>query len=190
MSLININNNSFTVNLYVDGLPVVLSQQRLKQRLRDSRIIRRERLEVEAALASREGSDFLTLADHEDDKPLLLRFTPQGDKYVIQTILKGDYDQGYLAISQSARHVFVGDVAQGSQFTLVKHDVENARFSDLDKGPCHVALAAKGRNAIYLASENGRRYFKDVDPNMSQHDAFNNTPVTFILKVIDRPEEG
>ena len=188
MSSIKINSNSFTVNLYVDGLPVVLNQQRLKQRLRDVRITRRERLEVEVALASREGSDFLTLADHEDDKPLLFRLVPQGDKYTIQTILKGDYDEGYLAISKSARHVFVGDVVQSRQFTLVKHDVESARFSDLDKGPCYVALAVDGRDAIYLAHDNDKRYFKDIDPNMTKHDAFNNNPVTFVLKVIERPE--
>ncbi|WP_339451541.1 hypothetical protein [Pseudomonas sp. EA_5y_Pfl2_R50] len=189
MSSIKINNQPFSVNLYVDGLPVVLNQQRLKLRLRDPRITRRERLDVEVALASREGSDFLTLADHEDDKPLLFRLIPQGNKYAIKTILKGDLDEGYLAISQSTRHVFVSDVAQSSQFTLLKHGVESARFSDLGNGPCYVCLATEGVNPLYVTDESGKRYFKDIDPNATEHDAFNNTPVAFVLKVIEKPAE-
>ncbi|WP_166216775.1 hypothetical protein [Pseudomonas atagonensis] len=182
------NSNSFTVNFYLDGLPVVLNQQRLKLRLRDSRITRRERLDVEVALASPDGSGFLTLADHEDDKPLLFRLIPKGDRFSVMTILKGEYDEGYLTISNDARHIVVRDASQSSQFTLSIPGVQNAKFSDLDKGPVNVVLAAGGSKAIYHAQDNGKHHFKDVEPNTTGHDAYNNKPALFVVKIVERPE--
>jgi len=42
-------NKTFTANLYVNGLPLVLNQQRLKSRLGDPRITKREQLDVEVS---------------------------------------------------------------------------------------------------------------------------------------------
>lgn len=77
MSLAKVNNESFSANLYLDGLPVVLNQQRLQQTLRHKRITQGEKLDAEVGLADSRTSALITLADDEDDAPLLLKFVPE-----------------------------------------------------------------------------------------------------------------
>ncbi|MBK5531366.1 hypothetical protein JFT91_01900 [Pseudomonas sp. TH08] len=110
------DNIAFTANLYVNGLPVVLNQQRLKQRLRDSRITQSEKLDVEVALADLRESSFITLADHEDDKPLLLKFTPQGDSYAINVVLRGMNDGARLIIESNTHNLLVSQNEQSEFF--------------------------------------------------------------------------
>ncbi|MGL6245739.1 hypothetical protein [Pseudomonas sp.] len=186
MSLMN-NNNAFTANLYVNGLPLVLNQQRLKLRLRDPRITRRERLEVDIALADRESPKMVTVADHEDDKPLLLIFAPEGDKYIVQAVLRGAYDGFQLKIEAGTHHLSVTD-GVGSYFSIRKHGVERAVYKDFDAGPVYMNLVSEenGR-ALYRADDKGRVHFKNVDPNTTGHNAYNNDPVSFVLKIVDKP---
>ena len=53
MSLAKVNNESFSANLYLDGLPVVLNQQRLQQTLRHKRITQGEKLDAEVGWPTR-----------------------------------------------------------------------------------------------------------------------------------------
>lgn len=180
--------SAFSANLYVNGLPVVLNQQRLRARLRDLRITQRERLDIEVALASSDGTEYLTLADHEDDKPLLLKFVPQGKSYSVMAVLKGAYDGSYLDIKPQAHQLIARSGFPGAGFTIAKYGVENANFSDLENGPSYVYLrSAADDKALYLANDKGKLHFKDVDPNVSRHDAYNNKPVTFVLKTLGKP---
>jgi hypothetical protein len=186
MSLMN-NNNEFTANLYVNGLPLVLNQQRLKLRLRDPRITRRERLEVDIALADSESPKTVTIADHEDDKPLLLKFVPEGGKYIVQAVLRGAYDGFQLKIVAGTHHLTVTD-SVGSYFSIRKRGVERAVYKDFDAGPVYVHLvSADNGRALYRADDNGRIHFKNVDPNITGHNAYNNDPVDFVLKIVDKP---
>jgi hypothetical protein len=182
------NNKAFTANLYVKGLPLVLNQQRLKLRLRDPRITRREQLDVEVALADSSGSSFVTLADHEDDKPLLLKFVPRGDNYIVTVVLRGIYDGWRLKIEGGTHHLSVSDDAQSGYFSIRKNGAPKARFADLAAGPSYIHLVSEvNKHALYRAEEGGKIIFKDVDPNLTGHDAFNNEPATFVLKIIDKP---
>jgi hypothetical protein len=182
MSINSNNNVSFSANLFLDGRPVVLNQQRLKSRLRDPRLTRRERLDTEVSLASGDGANFLTLADHEDDKPLLLKFVPKDDGYAVMTILKGEYDERFLSLAQGARHVLAGE-ERNNQFSLSSNKTAAFSFADLQKGPSYVHLNVAGR-VLYLGLEDGKHYFQDSDPNATGHDAFNGKPAVFVIKVV------
>lgn len=186
MSLEN-SNSAFMANLYVDGLPLVLNQQRLKRRLRDPRITRRERLDVEVALTDRSGTSFVTLADHEDDKPLLFKFSLQDDKYIVTAVLRGMFDGWRLKIEAGTFHLSVSDSAAADLFSIRKHGVERAKFEHLSAGPSYVQIVSERRGRpLYKADEAGKKYFMDVDPNATVHDALNNTPVAFVLKIVDK----
>jgi hypothetical protein len=91
MALATINNQAFTAHLYLDGRPVVLNQQRLQQVLRDLRITNGEKLDAEVGLADSRVSSFITLAEHENDEPLLLKFDPEGNEYAISLELAGTF---------------------------------------------------------------------------------------------------
>lgn len=189
MSLEN-QSSAFTANLYVNGTPVVLNRQRLKLRLRDPRITRRERLDVEVALASDDSTSILTLADHEDDKPLLLKFVPKAGKYEVLAVIRGTYEGGHLTVSTGTRHLYMNSGSEGARFSIRKHGVDQASFDDFAAGPGYVQLVSElnGR-PLYLANDKGKVHFKDVDPNTSKHDAFNNDPVNFVIKIVDKPGE-
>lgn len=181
------NNKAFTANLYLNGLPLVLNQQRLKLRLRDPRITRREQLDVEVALADIGGSSFVTLADHEDDKPLLLKFVPHGENYVVTAVLRGIYEGWRLRIEGSTHHLSVSDNAPSDYFSISKDVVSKVGLADLAPGPSYVRLVSEtNKKALYRAEKDGKMHFKNVDPNVTGHPAFNGTPATFVLKVIDK----
>ncbi|WLI13293.1 MULTISPECIES: hypothetical protein [Pseudomonas] len=189
MSLEN-QSNAFTANLYVKGIPVVLNQQRLKVRQLDPRMTRRERLDVEVALASNDSASTLTLADHEDDKPLLLKFVPKADKYEIVAVLRGVYGGNSLKVNPETHHLYVSNGSQGSEFSICKYGVERAVFDDLGNGPVYIQLVSElnGR-PLYLAGDKGDLHFKDVNPNNTKHDAYNNEPVNFVIKIVGKPGE-
>lgn len=182
--------NAFTANLYVNGKPVVLNQQRLKLRLRDPRITRRERLDVEVALASNDSASILTLADHEDDKPLLFKFVPEAGAYKIVAVLRGSYEGSRLKVNPGSHHLYVGNGPESFEFSMRKHGVERVRFTDLEVGPAYVQLVSEvsGR-PLYLADEKGKVHFKSTDPNRTKHDAFNNDPANFVIRIVDKPAE-
>ncbi|KAE9645518.1 hypothetical protein [Pseudomonas sp. PB106] len=186
MSINSNKNASFLANLFLEGRPVVLNQQRLKSRLRDPRLTRRERLDTEVSLASGEGVNYLTLADHEDDKPLLFKFVPKDNGFAVMTILKGEYDERFLSVAQGTRHVVAGD-DRNNLFSLSNGKTTAANFTDLQKGPSYVHLGVAGR-LLYLGLEGGKHYFKDADPNATGHDAFNGTPAVFVLKIVAQSE--
>ena len=180
-------NKSFTANLYVDGLPVVLNLQRLRLRLRDPRITRREKLDVEAALADNRETSFLTLADHEDDKPLLLTFTPHGDSFAITIALRGVHDGARLVIESSTRNVLAGQEERGELFSISKAGLLRAVSSDLEPGPLYIGIESESnKKPLYRSTADRMSIFKSVDPNITGHNAFNNKPVTFVLKIIDQ----
>jgi hypothetical protein len=178
-------NKTFTANLYVNGLPLVVNQQRLKTRLSDPRITRREQLDVEVALADRGASSIITLADHEGDSPLLFKFVPHGDNYAVTVVLRGTYEGWRLKIEADTHHVSVSDKAESDFFSISKHGAPKAGFADLVPGPSYVYIVSEvnGR-ALYRAEDGGKIIFKNIDPNRTGHDAFNNKPATFALKVI------
>ncbi|MBK5527381.1 hypothetical protein JFT86_10520 [Pseudomonas sp. TH06] len=181
------DNIAFTANLYVNGLPVVLNQQRLKQRLRDSRITQSEKLDVEVALADLRESSFITLADHEDDKPLLLKFTPQGDSYAINVVLRGMNDGARLIIESNTHNLLVSQNEQSEFFSISKSAVMRARLSDLESGPTYIGLASESnKKPLYRDTVNRMDIFKSVDPNVTGHIAYNNKPVVFVFKLIDK----
>lgn len=183
MSIEN-NNSAFFANLYLDGIPLVLNQQRLTLRLRDPRITRRERLEVEAELAYKDGADYLTLADHEDDKPLLLKFAVRGGMYDISVAQEGTYKGSYLRIKPDSKQLYAGDDWDIFGFIVRKYGVANAAFSDLEAGPAYIQMVNSATGwSLYRDRENGKVYFLFKDPNKTGHDAFNNEPANFIIKV-------
>lgn len=187
MSTNKSDNVAFTANLYVNGLPVVLNQQRLKQRLRDSRITQREKLDTEVALADARESSFITLADHEDDKPLLLKFTPQGDSYAINIVLRGVNDGARLVIESRTHNLLVSRHEQSEFFSISKTGVMRATLGELEVGPTYIELASESnKKPLYRDTVNRMNIFKSVEPNVTGHIAYNNKPVVFVFKLIDK----
>ena len=183
----NKDNIAFTANLYVNGLPVVLNQQRLKQRLRDPRITLREKLDTEVALADTRETSFITVADHEDDKPLLLKFTPQGDAFAINVVLRGIHDNARLIIESATHNLLVSQSERSELFSISKSGVMRASFSDLAKGPNYIDMESESnKKPLYRDTINRMNIFKNVEPNVTGHNAFNNKPVIFVIKVIDK----
>ncbi|CAI8958195.1 Cadherin domain-containing protein [Pseudomonas sp. IT-347P] len=180
-------NSAFTANLYVDGLPVVLNHQRLRQRLRDPRLTRREQMEVEVALADKRETRFLTLADHEDDKPLLLTFTPHGDSFAITVALRGVHDGARLFIESRTHNVLVSQKESGELFSIRTVGLSRAVFRDLQPGPLYIEIESESNNKpLYRNTADRMNVFNNVDPNVTGHNAFNNKPVIFVLKIIDQ----
>lgn len=184
MSLANINNTAFTAHLYLDGRPVVLNQQRLQQALRDLRITQGEKLHAEVGLADLRISSFITLADHEDDPPLLLKFVAQGDLYAISLVHPGAFEGARLFIEDKTHNLLASTRTPAQYFSISTHGASKASLSNIEPGPAYVELTAEPNDRpLYRHMSSGMSTFLDVDPNGTGHNAFNNKPATFVIKL-------
>lgn len=185
MSLAKINNKSFTANLYLDGRPVVLNQQRLQQVLRDKRITLGEKLEAEVGLASLRTSSFITLADHEDDDPLVLEFVPQGDCYAVHLVHAGAFDGAQMFIEDKTHNLLASTSAAEHYFSFSIYGVRKAALNDIASGPALIELNSEPKDRpLYRHLSDGMSSFLDADPNGTGHNAFNNKPARFVIKVL------
>lgn len=181
------SNSSFTANLYVDGLPVVLNQQRLNQRLLSPRITKREKLDAEVGLVDKRERSFITLADHEDDNPLLLKFTPQGKNYAISVVLEGVDNGARFAIENKTHNLLVSVSDQTAYFSIDKVGVTDVSLAELEPGPAYIELQSELSNRpLYRQWSDGMSTFLDVDPNVTKHNAFNQKPVIFVIKIVEK----
>ncbi len=185
MSLEKTNNPTFTAHLYLDGRPVVLNQQRLQQALREPRITNAEKLDAEVGLADSRVSSFITLADHEDDEPLLLKFVPEGNEYVISLELAGTFKGARLFVENKTHNLLVSTSAPVQYFSISTYGASKASFSNIESGPAYLELISEPANRpLYRHVSSGMSTFVDADPNRTGHNAFNNKPATFVIKVI------
>lgn len=192
----------FTAHLYINGYPLVLNQQYLQTKLLNKRLTAEQRVEFEAGLADKVFPRFVTLADYDDDAPLLFQFVSVGEKkYEVYAKLPGKYDGWRLAIDQQGRHLEVTDEAALSTFSLIREGAERALYKDFGPGPSQVILVSEERQSgMYLARSNYRdkhgstlkndyrNIIVDVNPNFTGHDAFNGRVAKFLLKVVDEPQ--
>ncbi|MDM8192938.1 hypothetical protein EVS84_22710 [Pseudomonas koreensis] len=186
MSLAKINNKAFTANLYLDGRPVVLNQQRLQQVLRDKRITLGEKLEAEAGLASLRTSSFITLADHEDDDPLVLKFVPQGDCYAVHLVHPSAFDGARMFIEDKTHNLLASTSATAQYFSISTYGAPKASLNDIASGPAHIELNSEPKDKpLYRQVSSGMSSFLDTDPNVTGHNAFNNKPARFVIKVLE-----
>lgn len=116
MSINKVNIKTFNAHLYLDGRPVVLNQQRLQKLLDQPRITKGEQLEAEVGLADTRVASFITLADHEDDEPLLLKFVPQGDHYEISLVHTGAFAGARLYIEARTHNLLASTRAAQQLF--------------------------------------------------------------------------
>lgn len=185
MSLAQINKKAFMANLYLDGRPVVLNQQRLQQALLDKRITQSEKLEAEVGLAIQRVSSSVTLADHEDDSPLLLKFIPQGDDYAIHLVQPGAFDGARLFIEDKTHNLLASTSAPAQYFSISTYGVPKASLNDIASGPAHIELNSEPNDKpLYRQVSSGMSTFLDADPNVTGHNAFNNRPAKFVIKVV------
>jgi len=185
MALAKTNNQTFTAHLYLDGRPVVLNQLRLQQALRDLRITKAEKLDAEVGLADSRVSSFITLADHDDDTPLLLKFVPKGDVYAISLVLGGIFDGARLFIEDKTHNLLASTRAPEQYFSISKSGASKASFSDIESGPAYLELIREPDDKpLYRHISSGMSTFLDVDPNRTGHNAFNHKPAIFVIKVI------
>jgi hypothetical protein len=108
----------------------------------------------------------------------------------VLAVIRGAYEGGHLTVNVGTRHLYMNSGSEGARFSIRKHGVDQASFDDFAAGPGYVQLVSElnGR-PLYLANDKGKVHFKDVDPNVSKHDAFNNDPVNFVIKIVDKPGE-
>jgi len=188
MSLAKINNKTFTAHLYLDGRPMVLNQQRLQQALYDPRITNGEKLDAEVALADSRKPSIITLADHEDDTPLVLKFVPKGNEYIINLELPGTFEGAQLFIEDTTENLLASTSAPVQYFSFRTASVLKASLSDIDPGPAYVELISKPSNRpLYRHVSRGVNAFVSAQPNATGHNAFNQLPATFVIKLIKQP---
>ncbi len=185
MSLAKVNNESFSANLYLDGLPVVLNQQRLQQTLRHKRITQGEKLDAEVGLADSRTSALITLADNEDDAPLLLRFVPEGNCYAIQVIHPGVFDGARLFIEDKTHNLLVSTSAPAQLYSISTYGVAKASLSNIASGPAYIELNSEPKDKpLYRQVSDGMSKFLDANPNGTGHNAFNPKPARFVISVL------
>jgi hypothetical protein len=185
MSLAKINDQTFTAHLYLDGRPVVLNQQRLQQALRNLRITKGEKLEAEVGLADSRVSSLITLADHEDDAPVRFKFVPKGDEYAISLELAGAFDGARLFIEDKTHNLLASTSAPVQYFSISTFGVPKASFCHIESGPAYLELTSRQNDQpLYRHLSSGLNTFVNVEPNLTGHNAFNNTPATFVIEVI------
>lgn len=185
MSLAKINNKAFTANLYLDGRPIVLNQQRLQRVLQDKRITLGEKLEAEVGLASLRASSFITLADHEEDDPLVLKFVPQGDYYAVHLMHPGAFDGARMFIEDKTHNLLASTSAPVQYFSVSTYGAPKASLNDIASGPALIELNSEPKDKpLYRQSSDGMSSFLDTDPNVTGHNAFNSKPARFVIKVV------
>lgn len=181
MSWAKINSEGFTANLYLDGFPLVLNQQRLQQALRHKRITPGEKLDAEVGLADLRKCSFITLADYEDDTPLLLKFVPEGNCYAIQVILQGVFDGARLFIEDQTHNLLVSTSAPTQLFSISTYGA----VSNIVPGPAYIGLNREPKyKPLYRKASAGMSEFLDADPNLTRHNAFNQESAKFVIKVL------
>ncbi|MBN6774939.1 hypothetical protein JRG42_15110 [Pseudomonas granadensis] len=190
MSTTKVNSKEFNAHLYLNGRPVVLNQQRLQKALGQLRITKSEQLEAEVGLADTRVASFITLADHEDDEPLLLKFVPQGDNYEISLVHTGTFDNARLYIETLTHNLLASTSAAAQHFSISTYGVSKASLGDFEAGPTYLELSSKAVDSkstskpFYHHVSSGLDTFVDEDPNLTGHNAFNNKPATFVIKVV------
>ncbi|MFG6207002.1 hypothetical protein [Pseudomonas retamae] len=190
MSITKVNSKTFNAQLYLDGRPVVLNQQRLQKVLGQLRITKSEQLEAEVGLADTRVASFITLADHEDDEPLLLKFVPQDDDYEITLVQTGSFANARLFIEAVTHNLLASTSAVAQRFSLRTFGVPKSSLAEIEAGPAHLELSRKAddKNSqskpLYRYVSDGMVTFVDEDPNQTRHNAFNNKPATFVIKVV------
>lgn len=190
MSITKVNSKTFNAHLYLNGRPVVLNQQRLQKALGQLRITKSEQLEAEVGLADTRVASFITLADHEDDEPLLLKFVPQGDNYEISLVHTGTFANARLYIEALTHNLLASTSAAAQYFSISTYGVPKASLGDFEAGPAHLELSSKAIDSkstskpFYHHVSSGLDTFVDEDPNLTGHNAFNNKPATFVIKVV------
>lgn len=190
MSTIKVNSKTFNAHLYLDGRPVVLNQQRLQKVLGQLRITKGEQLEAEVGLADTRVASFITLADHDDDEPLLLKFVPKGDNYEISLVHTGAFADAHLYIEARTHNLLASTSAAAQHFSISTDGVPQASLGDFEAGAAHLELSSKAVDSksrskpLYRHVSSGLDTFVDEDPNLTGHNAFNNKPATFVIKVV------
>lgn len=184
MSEAIMNKRTFTAHLYLEGRPVVLNQQRLQQALRNPRITRSEKLDAEVGLADTRTPSFITLADDEDDEPLELKFVPHGNFYAINLVLPGKFNGASFFIEDKTHNLLVSTSTR--YFSISTYGALQASLNDIEAGPAYVGLNAEpSGQPLYHYLSSGMSTFVDVDPNGTGHNAFNNRPASFVIKVLE-----
>ncbi|KHA73279.1 hypothetical protein NZ35_11180 [Pseudomonas chlororaphis] len=185
MALAQINSEAFTAHLYLDGRPVVLNQQRLQKTLSGLRITQAEKLDAEVGLADSRVCSFITLADHEDHTPLLLKFVPKGNEYAISIELAGTFDGARLFMEDKTNNLLASTSAPVQYFSFSTYGVPKASFSNIKFGPAYLELISQKNNRpLYRLMSGSMSTFVNADPNKTGHDAFNNKSSIFVIKVI------
>jgi hypothetical protein len=185
MTLAKINDPTFTAHLYLDGRPVILNQQRLQQALRDLRITKGEKLDAEVGLADSRVSSLLTLADHEDETPLLLKFVPKANEYAIYLERAGAFEGARLFIEDKTHNLLASTSAPEQYFSISTYGAKKASFSNIESGPAYLELSSEPNNRpLYRNISSGMSTFLNVDPNVTGHNAFNNRPAKFVIEVV------
>ncbi|MFJ2463870.1 hypothetical protein [Pseudomonas sp. NPDC087615] len=178
---------TFTANLYLDGLPVVLNQQCLQQRLRRPRLTKREQLDAEVSLADSRVASLLTLADHEHDEPLLLKFVAQDDRYAIHVVQRGEFDNARLTFENKTHNLLASTADKTDYFSINKLGASSTTFSDIESGAAYIGLGSESNNRpLYHRVVKGMSTFLNVNPNPSKHDAFNYSSAVFVIKVVEK----
>lgn len=89
---------SVIAHLFLAGKPLVLNYQLMEKRLARPRLTSAQRTEYSRQLKSEGG--FLTVADRDDDEPLLIHFRSENDRYTLRVATPGKFYGAFLSMEK------------------------------------------------------------------------------------------
>ncbi|MGY2188259.1 hypothetical protein D3C81_388550 [compost metagenome] len=91
-------NKSVIAHLFLAGKPLVLNYQLMEKRLARPRLTSAQRTEYNRQLKSEGG--FLTVADRDEDEPLLIHFRSENDRYTLRVATPGKFFGYFLSMEK------------------------------------------------------------------------------------------
>lgn len=180
----------FTAKLYLQGRALVLNEQRLRARKKFSRLTLGQRLDIEAHLADPAISTLVTLADHDDDKALLLRFNPVGSEYIIKVSAEGIYNGWHLNVDERTGELYVAQDTAPDYFKLLHQDNDALVNLPIGASIFYARLRSKRTGeCLFLSKTLETPTFSAVD-NAKGDYIHKNEIRKFVVKIVQKAADG
>lgn len=168
----------------------MLNEQRLRARKKFPRLTLGQRLDIEAHLADPDISTLVTLADHDDDKALLLRFIPVGNYYIIKVNAEGAFNGWHFNIDGRASELNIAKDTAPDHFELLHQD--NSTLVNLPTGASifYARLNSKRTGeCLFLSKTLETPIFSAVDKAKGDY-IHKNEIRKFVVKIVQKAADG
>jgi len=182
--------NGFTAKLYLQGRALVLNEQRLRARKKLFRLTLGQRLDIEAHLADPVISTLVTLADHDDDKALVLRFTPVGSEYIIKVSAEGAFNGWHFNVDERTGELNIAKDTAPDYFKLLHQDNDALVNLPIGASIFYARLSSKRTGeCVFLSKTMETPTFSAVDKAKGDY-VHKNEPRKFVVKIVQKAADG